>query len=161
MTTETADLTVAHRTFSIARSYPYAAARVYKAFADPRIKRRWFAEGEGWDIETYSSDFRVGGEEISRFSFQGGPLITNDTRYLDLVQERRIVFSYFMTIAGKPLSASLATVELLPESGGTRLIYTEQGAYFGAEDQAAEREAGCRELFERLALELAGQADAE
>ena len=137
MTTDTADLAIAHRTFSIERSYPYPAAKVFKAFADPRIKRRWFAEGEGWEIETYTSDFRVGGEEISRFRFQGGPLITNDTRYLDLIQERRMVFSYYMTIAGKPLSASLATVELVPEANGTRLIYTEQGAYFGAEDQVA------------------------
>lgn len=151
---QTTDPVVAHRTFVIERSYPYGAARVFRAFADPQIKRRWFAEGEGWEIESYTSDFRRGGEELSRFRYQGGPLMTNETRYLDLVPERRLVFSYTMTFDGQPLSVSLATVELLPEEESTRLVYTEQGAYFGQEDQLASREAGCRELFERLALEL-------
>jgi uncharacterized protein YndB with AHSA1/START domain len=48
----------------------WSNARVFKAFADPAAKRRWFIEGEGSDIESYESDFRVGGLETSRFRFK-------------------------------------------------------------------------------------------
>lgn len=154
MSSQVVDLAVAHRTFSIERVYPHGAERVFRAFVRPEIKRRWFFEGEGWDIEEYSADFRVGGEEISHFRFQGGPLMLNQTRYLDIVPERRMVFSYTMVFDAKPLSVSLATIELIPEGNETRLIYTEQGAYFGSEDQVSGREQGCRELFEKLAAEL-------
>jgi hypothetical protein len=41
-----------------------------QGFRDPAAKRRWFIEGEGWDVESYESDFRVGGLETSRFRFK-------------------------------------------------------------------------------------------
>src|SRR5262249_19618169 len=80
----------------------------------------------------------------------------NDTQFLDIVPDRRIVLSYRMTMGPKILSACLATVELLPSSNGTLLTYTEQGAYFDGVDQAKGHEEGCRQLLERLALELQG-----
>jgi hypothetical protein len=52
------------------------------------------------------------------------------------------------------ISASLATVELLPDGAGTRLIYTEQGAFLDGADRPADREAGCRALLDNLDAEL-------
>ena len=63
-----------------------------------------------------------------------------------------------MTIGGNRISASLATIEFEPGGAGTRLTYTEQGAFLDGHDNAAQREAGCRELFEALAAELGRQA---
>ena len=84
-------------------------------------------EGEGWDVFDFTSDFRVGGSDMSRFSFQGGPEIRNDTQYQDIVTDRRIVFSYRMTVGPKPLSASLVTVELVPsrDNESTLMTFTE------------------------------------
>ena len=45
-------------------------------------------------------------------------------------------------LAAEPLSVSLLTVELLAEGGGTRLVLTEQGAYFGDPAGVAGREQG-------------------
>jgi hypothetical protein len=57
----------------------------------------------------------------------------------------------------KPLSVSLATMELAADGDGTRLTYTEQGAYFDAGIASAKgREEGCRGLLEKLAAELEG-----
>ena len=81
---------VVHSTFRIDRSYPHPVARVFDCFRDPAIKRRWFVEGEGWDIEEYTADFTVGGRETSRFRWQGGALIVNETTYYDIVDDRRI-----------------------------------------------------------------------
>ncbi|GAB4449166.1 MAG: SRPBCC family protein [Chloroflexi bacterium OHK40] len=146
---------VTHATFRVERSYPTPPARVFAAFANPATKRRWFAEGEGWEVDEFTLDFRIGGRETSRFRFRGGPPMGNDTIFLDIVPERRIVLAYTMTVANTPISVSLATVELAPSGDGTTLIYTEQGAFFDGADKASLREAGCRVLLEQLAAELA------
>ena len=60
-----------------------------------------------------------------------------------------------MDIDGNRISVSVATIELKPEGKGTRLTYTEQGAFLDGFDFPAQREEGCRELYEkRLAEEL-------
>ena len=148
---------VAHASFTIERTYDVAPERVFAAFANPAAKRRWFVEGEGWHIDKFEMDFRPGGTETSVFRFGDGPAGRNDTVYLDIVENRRIVSAYTMIIGGNRISASLATIEFEPAGKGTRLTYTEQGAFLDGHDNAAQREAGCRELFEALAAELARQ----
>ncbi|HEY0737563.1 MAG TPA: SRPBCC family protein [Herpetosiphonaceae bacterium] len=158
MQTSADQRTVVHSTFSLERTYPSAPARVFAAFSTQATKRRWFVEGEGWQIDEFSMDFRVGGRETARFRFGDGPSTSNDTIYLDIVPEQRIVFAYTMTVGERRISSSLATVEIVPADDGTRLIYTEQGAFLDGADQPADREAGCRELLEQLAKELESQA---
>ena len=67
-----AERSVTHTTFTLERSYDAPPAKVFKAFADPAIKRRWFVEGEGWEVEEFNGEFKVGGVERSRFRFKGG-----------------------------------------------------------------------------------------
>lgn len=145
---------IAHGSFTIERVYPHKLEKVFRAYSDAAVKRHWFAEGEGWDIETYDLDFRVGGKESSSFRFERGDLVTFDATYLDIVPETRVILAYGMTVAGRRISASLATTEFKPEGTGTRLIFTEQGAYLDGQDQIPGREIGTRELFEALAREL-------
>ena len=116
--------------------------------------RRWRVEGEGCLVHEFTFDFRVGGSEVSRFSFMGGPEIRLDAQFQAIVPDQRIVFTYRMSMGAVPLSASLTTVELVPSGGGTRLVFTEQGAYFDGVDSAKGREEGCRALLEKLAAEL-------
>ena len=145
---------VTHATFRIERVYDSSPAEVFAAYADPVARRRWFVEGDGWDIESCALDFRQGAAERSTFRFRGGPLISNDTFYHDIVDNERFVFSYTMVVGDNRISASLGTVELIPEGAGTRHVYTEQGAYLDGYDHVEQREEGCRQLYEALAREL-------
>jgi uncharacterized protein YndB with AHSA1/START domain len=146
--------TVIHKSFTIERTYAKPRDRVFRALADPTKKRRWFAESEGFTIDSYTLDFQVGGFERTRFRFGDGPPMTNDCVYLDIVEDERVVFAYAMTIGGAPMSSSLGTMELVPHSTGTTLRYTEHTAYVDGRDGSAGRKEGTIELFERLAHEL-------
>src|SRR5262245_47913957 len=120
---------VIHNSFTLDRIYPASAERVFRAWSDPKKKRRWFAEGEGFVVDSYTLDFSVGGFERTRFRFGEGPAMTTDCLYLDIVKDQRIVFAYSMTIGGEPMSSSLGTMELSAADGGTLLRFTEHTAY--------------------------------
>lgn len=142
---------IVHGQFTIDRHYPLPPDRVFGAFADPAIRRRWFAEGEGWEVETYDLDLRPGGHETSSFRYRGGPRMENRTVVHEVVTDTLIVSTYVMAVDGKTISVSLTTTEFEPEGDGTGLRFTEQGVYFDDPDALANREEGTRELLEALA----------
>ena len=147
--------TVQHATFVIERVFDAPPEAVFHAFSDDSARQRWFTTSNDWPIQEYRYDFRVGGREHGRFSPDGKTMILNDATYQDIVPGRRIVSAYTMTVNGKRISVSLATTEFLAEGSGTRLVYTEQGAYLDDLDQARSREQGCAALFDSLGREVA------
>jgi uncharacterized protein YndB with AHSA1/START domain len=52
------------------------------------------------------------------------------SRYHDIVDGERIVFAYDLLLDGRLISVSLTTVEVRPDGDGTRLVFTEHGAFF-------------------------------
>lgn len=148
-----ADIT--HATFCLERVYDAAPARVFHAFTDPEARRRWFFKTDSWSLHKHSGgELAIGAQESSLFSPPGASvLITNDSIYLDVVENERLIFAYSMTLGGEPLSSSLATVELRAEGKGTRIVFTEQGAYL--DGNVAGREEGTRLMLESLAADIA------
>lgn len=142
---------VTHATFVVDRTYDASPARVFAAWSQPDVKARWF--GGSWG--EYELDFRIGGREFSRGGPQGGPVYTFEARYQDIVPDKRIVYAYDMHLDEARISVSLATVELKPSGEGTRLIFTEQGAFLDGLDTPEQREQGTGGLFDALGEELA------
>ena len=147
-----------HVTFVIERDYPFPPARVYAAWADPAAKAQWFAGPAGkWSQQRREMDFRIGGRERVRGKFVDGWVSDFDACYHDIVQDERIVYSYTMHVDEKKISVSLATVEFKHAGAGTRLVFTEQGAYLDGYDDSGKREQGTAALLDNLDRELKRQ----
>ncbi|MGB8261517.1 MAG: SRPBCC family protein [Terracidiphilus sp.] len=150
---------VVHSTIVLERKLTAAPERVFEAFANGTMKRRWFANAAQNEVEEFAVDCRVGGEERLRYRFkEGTPLpgavLESRGTYLEIVPGRRIVSSSTMALGGRVFSASLVTVELIPDGAGTELVVTHQGAFFEGADGPAMREQGWRTLLDSLEATL-------
>jgi uncharacterized protein YndB with AHSA1/START domain len=137
---------VEHATFVVERAYDAPPDRVFAAWSDPRAKARWYAGSEG----EFELDFRVGGWERRRGTAPDGREYTFQALYQDIVPGRRIVYTYDMLLDGTRISVSVATAEFRPERDGTRLVFTEQGAFLDGHEMPARREQGMGSLLASL-----------
>ncbi|MCX5513902.1 polyketide cyclase [Kaistia algarum] len=144
-----------HATFVIEKHYPAPPERVFAAFADPKLKARWFVGPPEWGQGRHELDFRVGGREISSGGPKEGPAHRFEALYQDIVPDERIVFSYDLHLGDSRISVSLTTVEFAADLSGTKLTFTEQGVFLDGYDDAGSREHGTRELLGQLGASLA------
>jgi uncharacterized protein YndB with AHSA1/START domain len=126
------DRYVTHATFSLERRYPVPVHQVFAAWADPDAKARWFA---------------------------GGPVMTFESFYRDIVLGQRIVYSSTLSTGDEVVTVSLTTVELStdelgPGGDGTRLVLTEQGTYLDGREDPSWREHGTGDWLDALGAEL-------
>ena len=147
---------VTHATFVIERNYPSPPSQVFHALADREAKSKWFVGPDEWSVARFEMDFRVGGREHNSGGRKGEPIHAFDAIYQDIVENERIIYAYEMHIGDKRISVSLATIVLKPDGSGTRLVFTEQGAFLDGFDDPAGRERGTRDLLEALGKSLEG-----
>lgn len=158
-------MAITHDTFTLKKIIAAPPARVFAAWADPAQKRQWFVEADSGDWQTldYRTDFRVGGREQGRFVLLAKTPAegehVNETVYLDIVPDSRIVYAYTMALNGRIHSASLATVRFTEAGTGTRVSYTEQGAFYDRGDGVAGRKGGWTSLLDALAKFLKKESD--
>jgi uncharacterized protein YndB with AHSA1/START domain len=128
---EDPSLDVRHDTFTIERRFDATADAVFAAFAEEQTRRRWFRlPGSG---ATYRHTFGVGGGEDARSTFTIPDSVPEQlayhSHYLDIVANRRIVFSYVSIVDDLPRWTALVTVLLDDSDEGCLLTWTEQVAF--------------------------------
>jgi uncharacterized protein YndB with AHSA1/START domain len=153
------DSTQTHATFVLEREYPVPVDRVWAAFADPEIKRKWFGSDD-FVYTDRSDDFRVGGLWIDDGRHRDGDQLSQyRATYTDIRPNERIVYTYDMWLDGVHASTSIATIVFTPTDDGTaqaaRLTFTEQGVHLDGvhgpgPDAAAGRESGTADLLDAI-----------
>ncbi|WP_433944674.1 SRPBCC family protein [Paenibacillus sp. SN-8-1] len=134
---------IKHGTFVVEKTYAASPERVYHAWSDPIAKAKWFSKADAFD-------FRVGGREYSSGGPPEGPIFTFDAQYQELVPEQRIVYTYTLDSGDTRISVSITTIELIKVEGGTKLIFTEQAAFFDGHDTLEVREHGTNIMLDAL-----------
>jgi uncharacterized protein YndB with AHSA1/START domain len=150
-------MSVTHAQFTIERRFGCTPEQTFSAFSDPELKRQWFANPGNWPNAVWNLDFRVGGGELHSGGSPGGRQNTFKSRYHDIVENERIVFAYDLLHDDRLVSVSLTTIELFADGRGTRLLFTEQGAFFDDPDAPGAREHGTGKLLDALERFLAGE----
>jgi uncharacterized protein YndB with AHSA1/START domain len=145
---------VLHTSFVIDRRFNASPSRVFAAWADPTVKRRWSDCHADQSENEYSLDFRPGGREIHRIVMSDGSVQLVQKRFFDIVPNARIIFGYDISLDASRLSVSLVTVQFEPSEVGTRMVVTEYIAYLDGHQDLEQRIRGTNEGFDRLDLEL-------
>jgi len=129
----------------IKRVYPVDIERVFDAWSDPALMRRWFYVGEWWSA-TVENDLRVGGTyRISMRTDTNQTLVCHGI-YREVVRPRRLAFTWNSHLH----EGSLVTIELRPVAEGTELTLTHSGLPTEELQQAHSRGwTGCLANFER------------
>jgi uncharacterized protein YndB with AHSA1/START domain len=153
---------VSHVTFVIERDYPVHPAKVFGAWADPAAKSVWMDDPDygGSDEGDYELDFRLGGHERFGGVTPDGKTYRYDAVFYDIVPDQRLVYCYEMYQGDERMSVSLATVQIAADRDGTKLTYTEQGAFLDGIDKPEDREGGTVWLLDNLGKYLAAAASA-
>ena len=139
-----------HATFVIERTLPGNPAHAFRFWSEPDLKQLWNSCHADWETIECQFDFRNGGSEVTRWRMPDGQVFGVRMQYFEVVPAIRIVYAYEMTLDGRCLSASLATVEFAPEGAETRMTFTEQAAVLDGSGTDMRR-VGTNEGFDRLA----------
>lgn len=148
---------VAHGVFTVERTYDAAPPRVFAAWADPKLKGKWYGDPNKESVADVF-EFRVGGQELRTGEIAPGQTYSLDTRYYDIVENQRIVYAYEVIINGARTSVSVAAVEFKAQGSGTQLIVTEQGTFLDGIENPEERRGGAAFVLDRLGELLAATA---
>jgi uncharacterized protein YndB with AHSA1/START domain len=151
-------MSTTHAEFTIERRFGHTPQQTFSAFADPALKRQWFAVPDDWAETEWTLDFRVGGGETNRGRSPDGKHRAFHSRYHDIAADQRIVFAYDLLVDHRLVSVSLTTVEVSADGAGSRLLFTEQGAFFDDDPGApAEREHGTGVMLDRIGRLFTGE----
>ncbi|THD60869.1 SRPBCC domain-containing protein [Phenylobacterium sp.] len=151
---------VIHDTFVIERTYSAAAERVFAYLSEPAKVRRWYAESDSHEVESFEVDFRVGGAERSTFRLGDktpfpGLVMVNEGRFEDIVPNSRIVATTSMTFGARRISTSLICFELFADGDGTKVVLTHKACFYEGADGPQMRKDGWIALLNRLGQVMA------
>jgi uncharacterized protein YndB with AHSA1/START domain len=141
---------IVHATFTLERTYPAPAERVFHAWADRAMKAQWFAG----DSTRYQLDFRPDGIERNLAEHDGKEIVW-ESLYREIVPNERIVYTSILSEDGQVMTASLTTVEFAQDGTKTSLVLTETGAYLDGHEKPAWREEGTGDWLDALGRHLA------
>lgn len=128
-----------HGTVVVERVLDVPLARTYAAFADAAERARWGSPSDTAAFIYDATDFRVGGLDVIRCGPREDPRFRVEARYLDIVPERRVVWTEAIRESRRerdgrqidtPLAANLTTVEFFPQGSRTRVTVTVQVVSF-------------------------------
>lgn len=141
----TQDTVPADRELVLTRTLKAPRAAVWRCWTDPSLMVKWFTPPP-WQTVHAETDLRAGGSSLIVMRGPDGTEMPNRGVYLEVVPERRLVFTDAYVRAWEPSAKPFMTVVLTFEDapgGGT--LYTAVVRHWSAEDCAAHERMGFHE----------------
>jgi uncharacterized protein YndB with AHSA1/START domain len=111
---------------TLEQEIPAAPELVFAALTEPEQVRRWSAP-EGLAVVDGDTDLRVGGGWRVVMAAPDGARHEAFGTYREIRAPERLVYTHAWRQGGGSSPETVLTVELRPEGGGTRLLFTQAG----------------------------------
>lgn len=154
MTTPEAANDTADRELVLTRLLDAPAAKVYRAWTDPELIKQWFAP-KPWSTPSAEVDVRPGGANTIVMRSPEGQDFPNRGVYLEVVENRRLVFTDAYTLAWEPSAKPFMTVILTFEDEGGKTRYTARVRHWTQADREAHEKMGFHQGWGQCADQLA------
>jgi uncharacterized protein YndB with AHSA1/START domain len=142
----------------IVREFDVPAQALYKVWTTPERFGDWFCP-KPWKVTQARADFRPGGESYVLMEGPDGEAMPNHGVYLEIVPDRRIVFTDAYTVgwvpAQKPFMTGIVEFEDL---GNNRSRYTATALHWTEEDMRSHQEMGFEDGWGVVAEQMADLA---
>lgn len=125
--------------------------RIYAAWTDPAVLRRWWAAQPDWTAADATTDVRVGGRYRLSMKDADGGIRSVAGEYIEVEPPRRLKYSWAWEPHGASealTSVTVVTVEFVAEGSGTRVILEQRG--FVTEPDRDSHDEGWRGCLDNL-----------
>lgn len=150
MTPSGTETPVIHETITLEHTYAFPIHDVYAAWADPAARTVWGTPSDNEALEFESTDYRVGGRDVSRCGPKGDLSFRVETTYLDIVPEVRVLYSEVASNGGNRLSVALQSALFEATDSSTRLRLVIQIASFVGKGMIEGNRDGSRITLDNL-----------
>lgn len=115
----------------LTRRFAAPRERVFEAWTDPALLRRWWAALQGWETSTAEVDLRPQGRYLlSMRDPESGAEYTVVGEYVDVRRPERLAYTWTWEGEAEIMQGSegtLVVVEFLERGGETEVVLTHQG----------------------------------
>ena len=109
--------------------------RIFDAWLDPEIRRKWWFTDRGSGLTACEIDARVGGRYCLKQIGSDSPTPGVDDdfewimqgEFLEIDAPQRLVFTWNVNHPGEPITDERVTVEFNEAKGGTEVVITHEG----------------------------------
>jgi uncharacterized protein YndB with AHSA1/START domain len=115
--------------------------KVYQAWTDPELLKRWFAP-RPWTTSKVEVDVRPGGSSLIVMAVPDGTEFPSRGVYLEVVPNRRLVFTDAYTAAWTPSAKPFMTAVLTFDDEGGKTRYTARVQHWSVADREAHEKMG-------------------
>jgi uncharacterized protein YndB with AHSA1/START domain len=152
MTNETGD-----RELVLTRLMDAPPDKVYRAWTEPELVKQWFAPAP-WTIARAEMDVRPGGASLVVMRSPEGNEMPCPGVFLEVVPNRRLVFTDAYTGAWQPSAKPFMTVIVTFEDEGGKTRYTARALHWTVDDREAHEKMGFHQGWGQCADQLAAVA---
>jgi uncharacterized protein YndB with AHSA1/START domain len=148
------EISTDHGTVVVEQMLDVPVSRAYGAFADANERARWGAPSDTAAFIYDSARFEVGGIDLVRCGAKDNPRFRVEVRYIDIVDERRVVWTETIRDSRQLLATNITTLEFIPHGQRVQLKVTVQVTSFAGMSMIQNTKAGHEGSLARMARYL-------
>ena len=127
--------------------------QLFRAWTEPALLKQWFAPLP-YTTPAVETDLRPGGSTHIVMRGPDGNEFPSHGVYLEIVPDRKLVFTDAYVSAWEPSAKPFMTVTITFEPQGEKTLYTAHVAHWTAEDRAAHEAMGFHQGWNQCADQL-------